>query len=309
MNYGIVAIAGISSRFVGAARAGGGNVAAAASRSFDKAQQFCRDYQIEKAYGTYEELYQDPEIETVYIATTNAGHGREVREALIHGKHVLCEKPLALSEREAAELFALAESRGLFLMEMQKSVFLPVTRLIREYIDGGKLGRLHQVAMSASFAAPAPLWMHEPAQGGVVYGSASYTLEYLDYLIAPQETVVQAVGTKEAGGAVDAVSINLRMDEVLINSRISMRAPAASQADFYFERGCLTIPNYWKARVCQIHTSDGIETRTFPEPFEMRYEVEHARDCIRAGMLQSPVMTADRTVRCCRQVDELIRQI
>lgn len=309
MNYGIVAIAGISSRFAGAVRAEGGNIVAAASRSLDKAQQFCRDYQIGKAYGSYEELYQDPEIETVYIATTNAGHAQEVRNALVHGKHVLCEKPMALSENDAAELFAMAEGKGLFLMEMQKSVFLPVTRLIKEYIDGGKLGRLHQVAMSASFTAPLPPWMHEATQGGVVYGSASYTLEYLDYLIAPQETAVQAIGTKEALGAIDAASINIRMDEVLINSQISMRAPAASQAVFYFEKGYLRIPDYWKARLCEIHTPGGMETRTFPEPFEMRYEVEHIQECIRAGLTQSPVMTADRTVRCCRLVEELVRQI
>ena len=162
LKYGIIAAAAISHRFAGAVKAAGGRVIAAASRSLAKAREFCREHQIEKAYGSYEELYQDQEITVVYIATVNADHIREITSALNHGKHVLCEKPLALSEQQAAAVFKLAGRKQLFLMEMQKSVFLPVTQLIKEYIDNNTLGELHQVDMSASFESPPAAWMHDP---------------------------------------------------------------------------------------------------------------------------------------------------
>ncbi len=144
-----------------------------ASRSLDRARAFCQENNIEKAYGSYEELYQDPEITAVYITTINREHFHEMKQALNYGKHVLCEKPFTLSKPQAIEIFQLAKEKGLFVMEMQKSLFLPVTDLIKTYIDSGMLGKLHQVNMSASFQSPKASWMHEKDQGGVVYGSAS----------------------------------------------------------------------------------------------------------------------------------------
>lgn len=309
ITFGLVAIAGISERFVGAVQACGGQVAAAASRNLIKAEEFCRKHQIPNAYGSYQELYQDPEIMVVYIATPNGSHAKEVRSALMAGKHILCEKPLALSETEARELFDLAQERNLFLMEMQKSVFLPVTGLIRSYIKTEKMGRLYQVDMSASFESPAAAWMHEADQGGVVYGSASYTFEYLDYLLEPENTSVQAFGTREDTGAVDAVSMNIKMGEVLINSRISMRAPASSEAVFYFEKGFIRVPYYWKAVGCEVNTGGVVEQVEIPDRYEMRHEVEHVIGCLTAGQIESPVMPGARTVRCCALVDEVMRSV
>lgn len=310
IKYGIIAVAGISRRFAGAVRAAGGTVTAAASRSLAKARQFCEENQIPKAYGSYEALYQDPEITVVYIATVNQGHAAEITKALSYGKHVLCEKPLALTEAQAAAVFKEAGRRQLFLMEMQKSIFLPVTRLVKEYIDSKEMGLLHQVDMSASFAAPPAAWMHEPEQGGVVYGSASYTLEYLDYLLHPEDIRIQAYGTREETGTVNSVSMNIKMDHTLISSRISMRGPSASYAMFYFERGSIRVPEYWKARSCEIRPIGG-EARHMEDPvdYEMKYEVEHVRDCIMAGRVESPVMTAERTLRCCRQVDQIMKRL
>ena len=307
LTFGIIAVAAISHRFAGAVKAAGGTVTAAASRSLPKARQFCREHSIEKAYGSYEELYRDQEIAVVYIATINAGHVKEITQALSYGKHVLCEKPLALSEWQAAGAFKLAAGKGLFLMEMQKSVFLPVTRLVKEYIDNKVLGELHQVDLSASFELPCAAWMHDPEQGGVVYGSASYTLEYLDYLIEPGDTIVRAEGTREENGTVDSVSLDMKMDSVRISSRISMRASGASYAVFYFERGWIRIPEYWKARSCEIGLSDGsIRQMEYPVDYEMVYEVEHAGRCILDGCTESPVMTVQRTLRCCCLVDEIM---
>ncbi len=306
LAYGIISTAAIGKRFAGAVRETGGLIEAVASRSLKKAQQFAEENNIPGAYGSYEELYQDERINVVYISTVNSEHYKEIMQALHYGKHVLCEKPLVLKEQHAREVFEYAKNHNLFVMEMQKSIFLPVTQLIREYIQNKKLGKLHQVDMSASFPSPAAEWMHDPGQGGVVYGSASYTFEYLDYLLEPRETTMQALVTREASQTIDSVSINLKLDEVLVSSRISMRAPADSFAVFYFEFGSIRVKEYWKAGKCEIHTNDGVEAIDYTTKYEMKYELDHVMDCISKGMIQSPVMPAERTIRCCHLVDRII---
>lgn len=306
INYGIISTAAIGKRFIGAVRANGGSVIGVASRSLDKAREFCEENNIQKAYGSYEELYQDPQITAVYISVINREHFHEMKQALNNGKHVLCEKPFTLSKQQAEEVFQLAKEKGLFVMEMQKSLFLPVTDMIKAYIDSGKLGKLHQVDMSASFQSPKALWMHEKDQGGVVYGSASYTFEYLDYLLEPADVFVQALGTKGKTGVHDSVGLNIKMDDVLISSRISMRGPAENFAAFYFEKGFIKTNEYWKADRCEIHTDQGVELIERTVDFEMKYEAAHAEECIRQGLTESPVMTAERTLRCCGIVDQVV---
>jgi len=309
INYGIISTAAIGKRFIGAVKANGGSVIAVASRSLDRARAFCQENNIEKAYGSYEELYQDPEITAVYITTINREHFHVMKQALSYGKHVLCEKPFTLSKPQAKEIFQLAKEKGLFVMEMQKSLFLPVTDLVKTYIDSGMLGKLHQVNMSASFQSPKASWMHEKDQGGVVYGSASYTFEYLDYLLEPADVIVQALGTRGETGVQDSVSFNIKMDDVLISSRISMRAPAESFAVFYFENGFIKTNEYWKADRCEIHTDQGVELIVRTVDFEMKYEVAHAEACIRQGLTESPVMTAERTLRSCGFVDQVVESL
>lgn len=321
LTYGIISTASIGIRFITAVRESGGVVEAAASRTLQKARQFCAEYKIPRSYGSYQELYQDEKIDIVYISTINSEHYSEIMQALSYGKHVLCEKPLTLNEEQAREAFEYARSRRLFLMEMQKSVFLPVTNIVKDYIDNKKLGALHQIDMSASFDNPSAEWMHDPKQGGVVYGSASYTFEYLDYLLEPKDTIVQALATKEASQTIDSVSINIKMDQTLINSRITMRAPADSFAVFYFTKGMIKIKEYWKANRCEIYTGNGVEVIAMPDGVEsppqgqaavrgeMKYELEHVAKCIRMGLTESPVMPAERTLKCCRMVDQMMRSL
>lgn len=309
LRYGIVSVASITNRFLHAIIETGDTIAAIASRSLEKAQQIAKEYGICKAYDDYEMIYKDPEVDIVYIAVNNANHAREIKKALYNGKHVVCEKPIALSEQEAVELFQLAHQNHLFLMEAQKSLFLPVTQDIRTYIQHQTLGRLHQIELSSSFPTPLTAWMHNPEQGGVVYGSASYTIEYLDYLLSPDAIRASAMGTLEKQGACDRVSMNFLFDNVLVNSRISMNGQTLHHAVFYFEYGFIRVPDYWKAREYCVVTEGNEHLVQYPCRYEMTYEATHIHECLENKRLESPVMDAKRSILCCSLVDELIQQL
>ena len=99
---------------------------AVASRTPGKAEAFAKKFGFSKAYTNYIEMLSDPEVELVYITTPHSHHYEQMKLCLEHGKHVICEKPCTTTESQTRELFALAEEKGLFLMEAQKMLFLPV---------------------------------------------------------------------------------------------------------------------------------------------------------------------------------------
>ena len=104
LHYGIIAVAAITDRFLHAVVEAGDTIEATASRSLARAQEKAEEYGVRKAYGAYEQVYTDPDVDIVYIAVNNANHGKEIKAALHHGKHVVCEKPIALSCEEAVRL-------------------------------------------------------------------------------------------------------------------------------------------------------------------------------------------------------------
>lgn len=310
-TYGIISTASIVPRFIQGIQASKqGNVYAIASRSLDKAQNMAATYHIEKAYGSYEALYEDENIDIVYIATPNDTHYEQAYNALSHHKHVIVEKPISLTMEDTLALFQYAQEQGCFLMEAQKSVFLPATIRLKEIIDKKELGELRQVQMLSSFTnTPANHWMYKE-YGGVLYGSASYTIEYMMYLLDNPTLQAQGMGLIHDQGAIEDVSLNLNADEeILINSHITMKVATNNQATFYFEHGRVVIDEYWKARHLRIVQDDETKTEQFPCDFEMVYEIDHVHKCLDDSLLQSPIMSAERSVLCCYMVEQLLDEI
>lgn len=104
----------------------GESLIAVGSRSAQKAQEFADEYNIPRAYGSYEDLAADPDVEAVYIATPNNLHYENALLCLNAGKHVLCEKPFTTNAADAQKLYEIAEQKGLFIMEAFWIRFLPL---------------------------------------------------------------------------------------------------------------------------------------------------------------------------------------
>ena len=94
-------------------------VVAVASRSLERAAEFADRHNIEKAYGSYEELARDANVEVVYVSTIHPQHAPLCKLALSQGKHVLCEKPMTMNLKQTKEMFQLAKAKGLFVMEVR----------------------------------------------------------------------------------------------------------------------------------------------------------------------------------------------
>jgi predicted dehydrogenase len=165
-------------------RLGEARIVAMASRGRDKAVRAAARLGIAKAHGSYAELLADPEVEAVYIPLPNNLHAEWAIAALEAGKHVLCEKPLAMDGAQAAAMAAVAEKKGLLLMEAFMYRFHPQWLRAREIIAAGELGRLRAMHCWFSYnnADPANIRNNIATGGGALYDIGCYAVSSARFL-------------------------------------------------------------------------------------------------------------------------------
>lgn len=154
------------------------SVRAIASRSLDKAQQAARAAHVPRAYGSYEELLADPEIEAVYNPLPNHLHVPWSIKAAQAGKHVLCEKPIAMTAAEAEELASVQRQTGKLIAEAFMVRYHPQWHKVRELIDGGRIGQLRavQTAFSYDNADLGNIRNRREVGGGALYDIGGYAI-------------------------------------------------------------------------------------------------------------------------------------
>ena len=311
LNYGIISAATIVPRFVaGLNESKHSKAIAIGASSLDRSQKLADKLAIPKAYGSYLEVYQDSEVDVVYIANINDQHFPQIMEALAHGKHVICEKPMVLTTDHAKKAFAFAKEHGLFLMEAQKTLFLPTTNFIKEKIEDKDFGELRQVTLNASWLIDFPKshWIYDHHQAGVLFSSASYIIEYLLYLLDNPKFEYKAMAHLGSKQEIDDVSITFKFNEKLIvSSQLSMIVKTNNEANFYFDKAKVTVNKFWSSNKLEIlhHESNEVETVTFEKAAEMVYEINHIYQCLMDNSIQSPIMSEEITTTCVSLVEEI----
>lgn len=126
----------------------GGNLYSVANRTYDKGLEFAQKYGIQKVYQTIDEVFEDPEVDIIYISTPHNTHINYLRKALSAGKHVLCEKSITLNSEELEEAIALAEENQVILAEAMTIFHMPIYRRLRELVQSQALGDLKMIQMN-----------------------------------------------------------------------------------------------------------------------------------------------------------------
>ena len=302
IRYGIAATAGIAPRFIGGLRATDNGIPlAVSSRSVDKAREFADKYQLEKAYGSYDEMLKDGEIDAVYVPLVNSLHYEYALKALEAGKHVLVEKPMVLHADEARKLAETAKERNLFLTETIKAPFLPIYKDIKEIISSGIYGKIHFITARQSYVGGdyATGWNKQKEfGGGVLYGNEAYFFSMIQQLAG---NIIEATGMGSWGShdVEDQVIITARLENsVLAINTVSTDILFNNGLTVYLDKARIEIPDYWKARTAYVYVNDElVRTIEYPCKFEMQYELQHYSDCIQQGLTESPVTTLANSIR------------
>lgn len=179
----------------GMQQAGNCELYAIAGRNMEKAEAFKTKFGFERAYGSYEALLADPEVEAVYIPLPNQMHREWAIKAMQAKKHVLCEKPLAPTESEAKEMIQAAEENGVFLMEAFAYLHSPFTRAIKDEIESGAIGdiRYMENAFITSDYDLSNIRMRKETFGGSTYDLGCYGISQILWMFGEEPKGVQAI--------------------------------------------------------------------------------------------------------------------
>jgi len=198
MNWGILGTARIAGNSViPAIKANKHNtVYAVASRDLTRAADFVRENGVPKAYGSYEELLSDANIQAVYIPLPNSEHGRWAIRAMEAGKHVLVEKPFAMNADEAQLMISTALEKSVVLMEAFMYRYHPRLAQMLEIVRKGTLGKLRmlQTTMSFPLTNPDDIRLNAALGGGALYDLGCYCVDLQRILVGREPRRVQALG-------------------------------------------------------------------------------------------------------------------
>ena len=204
MSFGVLGCANIARQFIRDIRVSSDfKVAAVASRDTEKARNFATENDVDRSYGSYEALLADPQLEAIYLPLPNSMHAEWAVKAANAGKHILCEKPMALNRREAEQMFEAAHRNGVVLLESYPFWFQPQTGALIDLVKGGSIGAVRSVMASFGFTVGNPqtnIRLKSDLGGGALLDAGSYPLSLIRLVmgVAPARVSASA-GMTDAG--------------------------------------------------------------------------------------------------------------
>lgn len=261
-NWGIIGLGHIANEFA-SSMIQLHPIYAVASRSLDSALSFQAKYQAEKAYGSYEELLNDPAVDIVYIATVNSQHYKWIMACLQHGKHVLCEKAIWGNYEEMKAAWALAEEKGLLLCEAMTIYHMPIFKEIKKMIADGKLGKIKFVEAelgSLKEDDPANRFFNPALGGGAMLDIGTYVLSFVTYFLSGEITDMQHIMSPYPTGVDEMWSISLKTSNLEIGSaNVTFRAKLPKRGIIAGDKAFVSVMNYPRAQKAAIVYPDGTE--------------------------------------------------
>jgi predicted dehydrogenase len=203
VRWGIAGTGGIGRRTVGDLRlCESAEVVAVASRDQQRANAFASDFGLSRAFGSWSEMCASPDVDAVYIGTPHSTHFAYAREALLAGKHVLCEKPLTMTADEARELGRIAAENGVFLMEAMWTKFSPAIQRAVELVSSGTIGEPRFFQAGLGFPVPAdgpPRYWDAALGGGALYDLAVYPVALAHLFLGTPQSVSASGAMRDDG--------------------------------------------------------------------------------------------------------------
>jgi predicted dehydrogenase len=287
---------------------------AVASSSLERAESFKENHGFKKAYGSYKEMLADPELDVVYIATTNNLHYEHTMLCLEAGKAVLCEKPFASNLLQVKRMVDKARKKEVFLMEALWSRFIPSMIQFKEKALSGAIKQPLLLQCNFGFISPFDPFrrVYDPALGGgSIPDIGIYPIFVALYLFGKPESI-QVMSVPAPTGTDWTTSILFKHKEKEISMLTSsFEMVLDNEARLYGEGGYLKLHTMFhiptRLSICK---NDGQETEI---PLDLvgngyNYEAAEVMECLDKGLIESPGMSHDFSIDLIKVIDEVIQK-
>ena len=283
---------------------------AAASRTYERAEGFAEKYGFEKAYGSYEELCADPEVELVYIATPHSCHYDNMELCIRHKKPVLCEKAFTLNAGEAVRIRELAKQEQVFAAEAIWTRYMPSRNMINEIIDSGIVGKVSALTANLSYPITHKERIMRPElAGGALLDIGVYGLNFaMMHFGTDIEGIESSVRMTDTGvDAMESITIFFRDGRMAVLTH-DIYGRSDRKGIFYGEKGYIIVENINNPQSISVYdTEDRLIRKTdVPEQISgYEYEVQECIDAVRAGKKESDSMPLADSIEVMKVMDHL----
>jgi predicted dehydrogenase len=262
---------------------------AVASRDLERAKAYAAERDIPRAFGSYEELLADPDVDVIYNPLPNSLHTEWTVRAVRAGKHVLCEKPLANTVQEVDAIAAAAQETGRVVMEAFMYRHHPQTLKVKELVESGAIGKLQLIRGSFTFKIgdENDVRLNASLGGGSIWDVGCYPISYARLIAGDPVEVFGWQITGAASGVDETFVGQMRFpNNVYAQFDSGFRTPFRTHIELVGDHGSLTVPKPFIAKPDgEIILNDGSEKRVITIPGEELYlgEVENMADAILEG--------------------------
>ncbi len=301
LRWGLLSTARINRALIPPLRASKRNqLLAVASRTREQAEAYAREWNIPHTFGSYQSMLDDPDIDVIYNPLPNHLHAEWTIKAARAGKHVLCEKPLALSIPEVEAIAAAARENNVVIAEAFMYRHQPQTLKVRELVEGGVIGELCLIRGCFTFNLTRETdYRLDPAMGGgSLWDVGCYPVSFARYMVGSEPLAVSAMQVTGPSGVDEALAGQMQFaGNILAQFDCGFRAPFRAQMEIVGSEGSLTIPTPFKPgrREKILLTRNGkVETIRVPGQELYLGEVEDMADAILLGKPSRVSLTESR---------------
>ena len=288
-------------------------VYAIASRSLEKAQEFAAHWKVAKAYGSYEGLVKDPDVDLVYIATPHSHHYPHTKLALENGKPCLVEKSFTANAREAKELLDLAKSKGIFITEAIWTRYMPLSHKVKELMESGIIGEPRVLTATLCYMMENKERIVRPDLcGGALLDLGVYVLNFARMYFGTD--IVKTITNCHLGPTgmdmMESISLSFA-DGRMANLQAGCLTLNDRQGIISGTEGYIRVDNVNCPELIEVWRNYELVER-IEKPKEMvngyEYQVLECKRCMEQGLLESPMMPHEETLSIMRQMDTLRKE-
>jgi predicted dehydrogenase len=314
LRWGILGAGGIARLQVADMQRHGFTVAAVGARDLAKAQAFADEFGLPVAYGSYEQLAADPDVDAIYAATVHPAHAAAARIALDGGKHVLVEKPFTMDAAEARELVDLAASRNLVVLEAMWTRWLPHMVRIREILAEGLLGDVRTVLADHDQKIDhIPRLIRPELGGGALLDLGIYPVSFAWDVFGAPDTVIAHATMADTGVDMETAIILGYPSGAHAVLQTQMNGTGPNRAAIVGTEGRIEIESVWYNQVAFTrYNAEGELVERFDERAEgrgMHFQAAELERIVASGKLEGDILPPSQSVAIMETLDEVRRQI
>lgn len=262
IKWAVLGTGVIANEMAVALQKSGKKIYAVGNRTHEKAVEFAAKYGISKVYDDFYEMFEDPEVDAIYITTPHNTHIEFMRQALKNGKHLLVEKSITLNDNELKEAMSLARTHNVVLAEAMTIYHMPVYRKLKEILESGKLGKVNIITMNFGSFKEYDMnnrFFNRDLAGGAMLDIGVYALSFIRWFMESKpDQLLSQVKMAPTGVDEQANLLLMNKEGQMATTALSLHSKQPKRGMISCEKGFIEIMEYpraWEAKIT--YTGDG----------------------------------------------------